>query len=100
MNNDELVQVFGINRESNKKRFFMDRHIKDKMIAEWLEGVSSMSVGRWLKDNTPIPDKYKSRMELLKQAIIQWEIEHGRMFNHFINPPTPKKTSPPTLKNR
>ncbi len=88
MEMDELVQVFGINREPAMKRFFMDRHIPDTKIAEWIGDVTSMSVGRWLRDNKPIPEQYKPQMEAFRQAIMEWERIHGRLFNTFGNPPT------------
>jgi hypothetical protein len=108
------LKQFSIDPMPELKKFFFDRHIQDTKIKNWLgDEVYLMAVGRWLSGNKQIPDKYKSQMDNLKQSIIEWEKEHGTIFNHGHvltdnisvtkrnGPPTPKKkTSPPTLKNK
>ena len=74
----DLIKEFGIEPCPPLKKFYMDRHISDKKIADWL-GVSSMTIGRWLKGT--IPNKYKSQMEELQQEILDWEKINGQVFN-------------------
>ena len=74
----DLINVFGTDPHPPLKKFYMDRLIPDKKIANWL-GVSSMTVGRWLKG--AIPNKYKPQMEELQQEIIEWEKQNGMIFN-------------------
>jgi hypothetical protein len=74
----DLIKEFSTDPHPPLKKFYMDRLISDKKIANWL-GVSSMTVGRWFKDT--IPDKYKPQMEELYQEILEWEKQNGMIFN-------------------
>jgi hypothetical protein len=95
-----LVKDFGIDPMPELKKFYFDRHIQNKMIADWLKAYP-VEVGRMLSENK-IPNKYKNQMDNLQFEIINWEQKHGKIFNSGMisKPPTLKKTSPPTPKHK
>jgi len=77
----DLEQEFGIGKVTEEHWWFLNRHIPASKLAKWL-GVSSMSMGRWLRGIAPIPAKHQSKIDELKQEILKWEELHHNIFNH------------------
>ena len=77
----DLIEKFGVDSIPPLKKFYMDRLIPDIKIADWL-GISSMTVGRWLRSS--VPDNYKPKMDELQQEILAWEKQNNRMFNSML----------------
>jgi hypothetical protein len=94
MNNFNLEEVFGLRPSKQDKpsvrlpvkvaairKFFSDRYIPNVKIASVLK-VSGVLVGNWFSAFKPIPKNREAQLLALKRLILDWESEHGRMFNH------------------
>lgn len=62
------------------RKFFSDRYISNAKIGKVI-GVSGVLVGKWFSGGKPIPKEREVKLLELKQEFIEWENEHGRMFN-------------------
>jgi hypothetical protein len=85
------------------KQFFEIRRISNTKIAEELN-VHKVQIGYWLTGQRVPPKKWEAELDLLEQRFLDWEAEHGYMFNSRpidINPnPVTVNTvkKPPTSK--
>jgi hypothetical protein len=68
-----------IHKEHQDKQFFVDRKISQKKLSKVL-GVSLVSVHNWLNGVWVVPPRRQVQLEELKNKILAWEKERGRIF--------------------